>query len=286
MKEISSSVILITVRNKIKIDANGKYLSLPAGSYCQNKVSHHCSGFPNTSGDGLYTANHCIRALLKGYTIDKKLRQLRVGESANCSANNPLRFVKELGRVRIRKNVRDEDIRNCKSIRRISEDAVYVEFSSPIKEFSTELDKTIYYPDELAENIEMNKAAIQRFRRTAGFGFAHTQDLVFSNGGYVDQNHSCRRTFAETGHGYRIPNHDPFGVGVGDFLCVSSDSLNGMSGGPVFSLIGENMIALIGVFSFAHGSTRSAECKFSRLNVIAEEMGSGTGSYNVISRLD
>lgn len=285
VKKLASATVVMTVRSRVKHDASGTYLSLPIGGFCQKKISKHCSAFPNKSGSGIYTANHCVQTLLEGYQIDAHLMDLEIGQTKSCSDDNPLRFIKDINKARIGKHFDDSSVSQCKTVTRLSEDSVFIDLTGEITPLPAEISDLLLFPNELKQNEQLEMEATQRYRRTIGFGFAHTQDLVLSNGGYVSNNQSCRRTFDEISHGFQIPSHDPLKTGVGDFLCVSTDSLNGMSGGPIFSIMEQSKFAMLGVFSFAYGSTRASECTMRKLKSIEENTEKMNGSFNVVSRL-
>jgi Trypsin len=255
---------------------------LPVSERRQLSVEH-CSGMLSRDGTAIYTAAHCIRELLtqrfsmtSSNRADWNLLNLRVGDDVVCDDDSEFRFVFGGAALEFVDHVRESAVRRCESIIRLSEDVVKISLTDGVQRGEV-VAPEIIFPDD----PQRDSFSLEKHRRVTALGFGHRAVLLASSDGYAAQNSFCADTFSKNG----IDGVVEGDVGTGSYLCVSTDTITGMSGGPAFAHLDDGRLAWIGVVSRAIDAGVNVECGNWTTSSISDKPSDLSREFNLIATL-
>lgn len=269
-----SSMVLLSSVDTLKAEAAGgvayRYES------CSNDVAasppRHCSGLLGADGRTVWTAHHCVMSPdLK--MVGEALFGLETGQTGSCDANTSLRVVSLLGLIYDDFQVPVSTIRTCRTVTRLSLDVVRVELSDPLP-VALQPEVLPHYW-RLPQPGELERLLVPD-RRLYGLGFQQSARLEDLMGGRLFPIPYCARTIAKLIPKYSnlpepadltsagaaiVARSSTTAMHYSGFACMSLDTLNGASGGPVFAVDNDGVsLILVGVISGAAWVDFDMEC--------------------------
>ncbi len=260
IERMAGAVALVTEAGFVRRSGGNVLLDLLPAEHCKFQSRSHCSGFLDVDRRHLWTAAHCLANLnlieLPG-TGRSELPD--VGETIACPAGAGFRAVFGLGRrTGEEQPLAPDSVYGCRTVTRTSHDTVKVL-----------LDTDTGVPELLAlsgmpihEQPEAGGGDVPAGTRLTGFGFPHTARLAMLANGAVRPSTSCAATVASnSADSPDNPLPIDGGRSENDYLCISTDTLSGASGGPVLAALPDGEVAVIGVVSRAYRVELAAECE-------------------------
>lgn len=260
LEQMAGAVALVTNAGFVRRSSGDVLLDLLPAEHCKFQSRSHCSGFLDVDRRHLWTAAHCLANLnlieLPG-TGRSELPE--IGETISCPPGAGFRAVFGLGRrTGEEQPLAPESVYGCRSVTRTSHDTVRVllDTDTDVPQRLAASGMPIYSAQDLAGGD------IPPGTRLSGFGFPHTARLAMLANGAVRPPSYCAATVASNSAGDR---NNPLPIDglqpEADYLCISTDTLSGASGGPVLAALPDGEVAVVGVVSRAYRVELAEECK-------------------------
>lgn len=260
LQRMAGAVALVTEAGFVRRSGGDMLLDLLPAEHCKFQSRSHCSGFLDVDRRHVWTAAHCLANLHLIDTPGTGRSELPdIGETIACPPGAGFRAVFGLAaRIGEEQPLAPGSVYGCRAVTRTSHDTVKVQ-----------LDTDTDVPQQLAASgmpvYSAQRAAggdIPPGTRLAGFGFPHTARLAMLANGAVHPSSSCTATISSNSSKDRenplpIDSQKP----EADYLCISTDTLSGASGGPVLAALPDGEVAVVGIVSRAYRVELAEECK-------------------------
>lgn len=283
--------VLISGVDRGFVDADGQ-LRVRSGVKCESPNTAHCTGFLESDGASVLTAYHCVFQFM-GSQLETG--PIEIGASAPCTSEDKIRFV-SAPVAASHFDIPDYGVARCESIMRLSNDIVRVK-----------LDQQLPTAPSIPGNVQQVRlpevGEIENLlvdgRRLYATGYMQVAELRDIPGGIVlpvrfcsvalagklgrfvaDSEETVNELVAELSSGQLF---DASGYG-----CTSLDTMNGASGGPVFSVSDNSEdLVLIGFVVAAAHTGWTVECQPNVLEDSCSNRAAGVRSnwYNLFERL-
>jgi hypothetical protein len=272
---IARTVLVTSLGTGLTVKDDGQISAAVEERPCANGLwsnVYHCSGFLMNDNITVLTALHCIESFSSINAND-----FRTENEIECPSEGSLRFVASEG-LNLSGELDSELITSCESITKIGDDLVHVRLS---REFgnATLLSSTSgvsgLYDDasriELIDGLPLFSA-----------GFPQVKFVQSSIGGRLVPVRYCLDALNYVA-GPVANDFSREALEYKKFGCVSVDTLNGMSGGPVFAIHERtNELSLIGAHVAAFEIGGDLECRALTEVIVPDTCGSDTTRYNLI----
>jgi hypothetical protein len=260
IKRMAGAVALITGSSFLYGSKDNIRLGLRPAEHCRFQSRSHCSGFLDADRQHLWTAAHCLTNLNLIETPGAGRSALpEVGETTPCPAGARFRAIFGLGaRQHDEQPLATGAVYGCRAVTRTGHDTVRIRLDTDtgVPEGLVAVGMPVH-PDPSAA-----AADIPAGTRLVGFGFPHTARLARLNNGAVRPPSFCAATVASNSV---LSDDNPLPVDhirpEADYLCISTDTLSGASGGPVIAALPNERVAVVGVVSRAYRVELAEECR-------------------------
>ena len=275
LEQMAGAVALVTNAGFVRRSRGNVLLDLLPAEHCKFQSRSHCSGFLDVDRRHVWTAAHCLANLNLIETPGTGRSELpEIGETISCPPGAGFRAVFGLAaRTGEEQPLAPDSVYGCRAVTRTSHDTVRVllDTDTGVPEWLALSGMPVYSGQDAAGGD------VPYGTRLAGFGFPHTARLAMLANGAVRPSTFCAATVASNSAG--TPDN-PLPIDGGrpedDYLCISTDTLSGASGGPVLAALPDGEVAVVGVVSRAYRVELAAEC---------ESTGEESDRLNLASRI-